>query len=111
MPRDMDVLDFRRMLFIGGRISNEQELFKIFAKLGYEEAEQYALLEFFKWFIAQDLEKVDAVDIAQKYYEFFGMARVMPTLKELTRISMILGDTTDLRSFKSKRRRRQTKLE
>jgi len=102
MPRDMDALDFRKMLFLGGRISNKEKLFKIFAKLGYEEAESYAILEFFKWFLAQD-DKVDAVEIAQKYYEIVGMARVMPTLKELTRISMILGDTTDLRSFKSKK--------
>lgn len=107
MPRDMDVLDFRKMLFIGGRISHDQTLFKTLAKLGYEEAEQYALLEFFKWFQAQDLEKVDAVDIAQKYYELFGMARLMPTLKELTRISMILGDTTDLRSFKKKKKEKK----
>lgn len=105
MTKDMDVLDFRRMLFLGGRISNKEELFKTLAKLGYEEAEQYALLEFFKWFQAQDLEKVDAVDIAQKYYELVGMARLMPTLKELTRISMILGDTTDLRSFKSNKKK------
>lgn len=104
MKKDMDVLDFRRMLFLGGRISNSEPLFKTLAKLGYDEAKQYALLEFYKWFIKQDLDVIDAVEIAQKYYELAGMASLMPTLKELTRISMILGDTTDLRSFRKKRR-------
>lgn len=106
MPRrDMDYLDFKRMLFLGGRISNKEKLFQTLAKLGYEEADMYALLEFYKWFEKQP--DFDVIKVAQKYFELFGMARLMPTLKELTRISMILGDTTDLRSYKNLKKKKK----
>jgi len=100
MPRkEFDILDFKRMTFLGGRISDKETLFKTLAKLGYEEAEMYAMLEFYKWFEKQP-EDFDVILVAQKYYETVGMARVLPTFKELTKLAMILGDTRDIRSFK-----------
>lgn len=102
MPyRDMDILEFRKMLFLGGRISEKVKAFQMLAQLGYESAHKYAILQFFKWLKANP--KANVITAFEKLIEFKGRAELLPTLKELTRITMILGDTTDLRKYKKKK--------
>lgn len=94
----MDILEFKKMLFLGGRISNKVKDFEMLAQLGYESAHKYSILKFYRWL--ETNPKADMITMFEKLLEFKGRAELMPTLKELTRISMILGDTSDLRTFK-----------
>ena len=100
MPRysDMDILDFKRILFLGGRISAKHKFFMEIAKLGYNQAREYALVEFYEWF--EKHPKATLTEMYKQYLRFYGMAEFLPQTKELTRLSMILGDTTDVRKWK-----------
>lgn len=110
MSYDDEILEFKRMLFLGARISKKEPLFKKLASMGYDEAYKYSILEFMKYFL-EFMEKrkgkewtlKDMIDLYQKYCELVGMANLMPTLKELTRISMILGDTREIESWKKQK--------
>ena len=93
-------IDFVQRLYLGGRVSQEHDLFKKIAKLGYEDAETYALLEFFEWYDKHD--EADLMTVTKTLIEFLGMARFLPYTKELTRLSMILGDTRQKRKWKDK---------
>jgi len=102
MSYDDEILEFKRMLFLGARIAKKQPLFQKLASMGYEEAYKYALLEFVKW-LKENREHTDMITVFQKLLEMKGMASLMPTLKELTRISMILGDTREIESWKKEK--------
>lgn len=88
---DADILEFKRLIFLGGRISDKHKFFKEISKLGYDDARQYALLKFWIWFDKN--EKASVEKTYEKYLELHGMAEFLPTTKELTRLSMILGET------------------
>jgi len=105
MSYDDEILEFKRMLFLGARISKKEPLFQKLASMGYEASHQYAECEFAKYFFKFSKEHKnwsfdDILTIYQKYCETVGMAELMPTLKELTRISMILGDTREIEKWK-----------
>lgn len=93
-----DDIAFAERLYLGGRISQKHELFKKISKLGYEEAETYAILEFFEW--SGKHQDADLMTITKKIIELLGMARFLPHTKELTRLSMILGDTRKRKKWK-----------
>lgn len=101
MSYDDEILEFKRMLFLGARIAKKQPLFQKLASMGYEKAHLYAVCEFYKYFQEWKGNEVrDMIELYQKYCELVGMAELMPTLKELTRISMILGDTREFEKWK-----------
>jgi len=85
--------------YLGGRISSSKDLsiFKTLARLGYDEAEEYALLEFFKWFVVSPEATIE--EIMQKGIEFIGQARFMRLTTELTKLSMILGHAKKERDY------------
>jgi len=89
---------FAERLYLGGRISHKHQLFKTISKLGYEEAETYAILEFFEW--VDKNQEADLMVVTKKIIELLGMARFLPHTKELTRLSMILGDTRKRKKWK-----------
>ena len=74
---------------MGGRISNKHTIFKTLGRLGYEEAEQYATLEFLDWFLSTP--EADLMTVLKKATEYIGMGRFMPLTQELTKLSMVLG--------------------
>ena len=98
MPkREFDALEFRRIVALGGRVSQKHRFFKVIAKLGYVEAEKRALLEFWKWL--QKHPKATVEQMLEKYLEYVGMARYLPNSKEVTRLSMILGDSFKIEDY------------
>ena len=98
MSSRRDDLGFAERLYLGGRISHKHELFKALSKLGYEEAETYSILEFFEW--CNKNPKADLMMVTKTMIEYLGMARFLPHTKELTRLSMILGDTRKRKKWK-----------
>lgn len=98
MSSRRDDIAFAERLYLGGRISHTLPLFKKISKLGYEEAETYALLEFFDWWDKN--QEADIMTVTKNIVEFLGMARFLPHTKELTRLSMILGDTRKKKKWK-----------
>lgn len=91
-------LEFAQRLYLGGRISDKHQLFKELSKLGYEEAEMYAMLEYWEWLNKNGDKSLE--DQMKKAVELLGMARFLPHTKELTRLSMILGDTRKRKTWK-----------
>jgi dissimilatory sulfite reductase (desulfoviridin) alpha/beta subunit len=88
--KSVDPLDAGTQIYLGGKVSQKHILFKMLAKLGYDEAEQYAALLYFEWLDKnQDKPLLEQV---KKLIELMGMAHFLPHTKELTRLSMILGD-------------------
>lgn len=94
---DYDPLEWKRYVYLGGRVSAKHKLFQLFAKLGYDEARKIAILKFLRW--KRKNPKADRIKVFEKLLEFKGMANLLPTLKELTRTSMILGNTTKVEDY------------
>ena len=90
--KDFDPLEFKRYVLLGGQVSREHSIFKKLATIGYEDAETYS---FFMWlkFLGENPD-TSFEDGLLKLLEYMGNAHLLPSLKELTRISMILGDTS-----------------
>lgn len=92
-----DPLEFKRWVLIGGQVSAKHPIFQKLAMLGYEEAEIYSFFEWLKY-IGNNPE-ISFEEGLLKLIELTGQAHFLPTLKELTRISMILGDTSKRVSY------------
>lgn len=95
MPRQKQ--PFEQQDFLGGRVSNKHAIFKVLSRLGYEEAEQYAILEFLEWFLVNP--EADLMMVLKKATEYVGMGRFMPLTQELTKLSMILGYARKTRDY------------
>jgi hypothetical protein len=93
----MDILEFKRIIALGGRVSEKHEFFKEIAKLGYDEARETALVKFWIWFMKHPKASVEKMYL--KYLELMGMANFLPNSKEITRLSMIMGDTTKIEDY------------
>lgn len=94
---EYDPLEWKRYLYLGGRVSAKHKLFQLFAKLGYDEARKMAILKFVRW--KRKNPKAKRIKVFEKLLELKGMANLLPTLKELTRTSMILGNTTKIEDY------------
>lgn len=99
MPRK-DPLDFQQYTLLGGIVSSLEglEIFKTIAKLGYEEAEQYMIVEFIEWLVAHPEATVE--EIMKKEIELLGMAHFLPLTNEITKLSMIVGSRTKSKAWK-----------
>lgn len=99
MKKDYDFLDLKTLSFIGGQLSRDEPRFKIYSKLGFERARQYAALtcaeKVLPFLEKQDPDINDFIKLAKTIVEEIGIAELFPTLKELTRITMIQGDKTE----------------
>lgn len=93
MVKDFDPLEYQQRVFLGSLISKKHTFFKIIAKLGYEDAEYYSALEFWIW-LDTHYKTTTLEEQLQKGIELLGMAHFLRNTKELTRLSMILGDTS-----------------
>lgn len=92
------VFDFREWVGLGGRVSEKHELFKDLAMLGYDECEMFAMLDFIEWFANNPDATIE--QCMKEGIKRIGMARLMPHTKELTKLSMMLGDTKRSKSMK-----------
>lgn len=90
--KSIDPLEFQQYLLLGSRVAKGHSEFQMLARLGYDECEQYACLKFIEWFFKEG-KNASIFKIMEKAIEFLGMAHFMPLTKELTKLSMILGDT------------------
>lgn len=94
-----DALDYEQYTFLGGRISSKKglELFQKISKLGYEEAEQYVMIVFLEWLLEHP--KASLEETLKTAVELIGMSHFLPLTSELTKLSMILGDTKKTRKW------------
>lgn len=100
--KDYDYLDLKNLSFIGGQLAQKDKRFQKYAQFGYEKARQYAALVcadiFINWrkkFTKKDPQLSDLIDLAKNIVEELGISELFPTLKELTRITMIKGDSQE----------------
>ena len=86
-----DIFDYKFMRALGGRISRKHPVFEILAMLGFAERETYSLMLFVEWL--EKNPKANGFEIVKKYLEFYGNATFLRETNEITRLSMIVGDT------------------
>lgn len=88
-----DIFDYKFMRALGGRISKKHKIFEMLAMLGFAERETYSLMLFVEWL--EKNPKTTPFEIAKKFLEFYGNATFLRETNEITRLSMIIGDTRD----------------
>lgn len=105
--KDLDILDLQTLSFIGGQLAQAEPRFQKYAKLGFEKARQSAGLSclkiYYTWREAladKQPEIKDWIELSEKFIEELGISELMPTLKELTRITMIQGNKTKNVSYR-----------
>jgi len=102
MTRDYDdLLALKRQIFLGGKVSKKIPFFEEISPLGYDYAEQLAALRFWQWIKQnrKDGKKVSVEEKLEKAIKLLGKADFLRNTKELTRLSMILSDTTKREEF------------
>lgn len=87
----LDNFDFKQTIFLGERVSKMHPYFRDISKLGFEEAEQYSILRFIRWLNKNGDASLE--DVLERALEYIGMAKFLRNTKEITRLSLILGDT------------------
>lgn len=87
-----DLLSLKRQIFLGGKVSKKLTFFEEISPLGYDEAAQLAALKFWQWLKKNRTKSVE--EKIEQVLKLTGMASFMRNTKELTRLSMILSDTT-----------------
>lgn len=93
--KDFDIM---ARLALGREVAEHVEDFKTLAQMGYEEAETYAILDFFEWLDA-NIDK-DIMEITKEFMLKYGRAKFLSNTKEITRLCLILGDTRKRKSWK-----------
>jgi len=109
--KEYDYLDLKQLTFIGGQLAKKDKRFQTYAQFGYEKAHQYAALEsakiFLKWIDElgdKDPDIIQIIELAKRIIEELGISELYPTLKELTRITMIKGDTQEFVPWKQSKK-------
>lgn len=94
--KDFDVM---ARLALGREVAEHVEDFKTLAQMGYDEAEMYALLEYWQW-LNNKGESKDLEEQLKQAILMVGRAKFLCNTKEITRLCLILGDTRKLKSWK-----------
>jgi len=87
-----DVFDYKFKTALGAKISGKHKIFQMLAKLGIIERETYSLMLFVEWL--EKNPKAKAFEITKQFLEFYGQATFLRETTEITRLSMILGVST-----------------
>ena len=91
MPRDKDELT-QEQIFLGGQVSNKHKIFQEIAHLDPDMALAYYVVKHHKeWKKKRTEEGRDKVVL--ELIELLGVIDFMKNTTELTRLSMIMGDT------------------
>ncbi len=87
MKKSTDFL-IEQQIFLGGQVSHKHEVFKEIAHLSPEYAELFCFLKYIpEW------EQLDDDKLILNIIELFGEIDFVRGCSELTKLSMILGDT------------------
>lgn len=81
--------EIEQQIFLGGQISYKHEIFKSLALLSPNYVTAYVMLTKRKEILAQPTP----MEILEKMLYYVGLSQNMQNYTELTRLSMILGDT------------------
>lgn len=87
-PYNQDVIEMQEKIFLGGQISHKYAIFKDIARMTPEYAKAY--------FIIKNMDKWDKMpydEVALEIIEFMGEVEFVRSCTELSRLSMIVGDT------------------
>jgi len=96
MSKRFKDLEFQEYIFLGGKISGVHGEYKELARMNPETARIYLFLEQ----LDELLKEKDALELAKKLVHIFGVTEGMKGMSEITRLSMILGDTRKGKSLK-----------
>lgn len=89
--------EFKHMLSLGRELSEVHPFFKEIAMLGHKDAEDYALLEVMKGFFPDNEAIIEGF---QEITQLVGYATFLKECKEITRLTLALGDTRKRESAK-----------
>lgn len=100
MVKDYDYLDLQNLSFIGGQIAQKDSRYQYYAGVGFDNAEILSYLEIskilIKWIEDNKAPTIlDVIELAKKIFYEVGISELMTTLKELTRITMIKGESQE----------------
>ena len=99
--KDFDIM---ARLALGREVAEHVKPFKILAQMGYDEAETYAVLDFFEW-VNDNIDK-DVMEVTKMFVLMHGRAKFLCNTKEITRLCLILGDTRTRRSWPKKSKKK-----
>jgi len=105
MSKRFKDVEFQEYLFLGGKISGVHTEYKELARMNPEIARVYLFLEN----LDELLKEEDALTLTKKLVHIFGVTEGMKGMSEITRLSMILGDTRKGKSLKSLAKKMQKK--
>jgi len=95
---DYKKFDFKRFLSLGREVSQKHEEFKLLAPLGNDYAEKRASLMFWVWL--QENREASIEKKLEKLIDLRGKAQLLQHLKEVSRLCLILGDTSRREDWK-----------
>jgi len=98
--KDFDIM---ARLALGREVAENVKDFKILAQMGYDEAETYAILDFFEW-LNENMDQ-SLMQITKTFILKYGRARFLTNTKEITRLCLILGDTRMRKSWPKKQKK------
>ena len=93
MSRRRNEFDFREYLALGREVAEMHKDFKMLAPLGIQYAKKRAVLEFWQW-KKQNPAATGAEKII-KLVDLIGKAEMLEGIKELGRLCLILGETSE----------------
>lgn len=105
MSKRFKDLEFQEYIFLGGKISGVHKEYKEMARMTPETATLFCFLEN----IDEILKENNAFKLAKKLIHIFGIGEGMKGMSEITRLSMILGDTRKGHSLKNLRKKMKQK--
>lgn len=103
MSRDLGEFDFKKFLSLGREVSEKHPEFKFLAPLGNTYARKRAAIEFMEWL--KKHSEASAIDKAKAAIEVLGKAELLTHVKEVGRLCLILGDTSERESWGKVERR------
>lgn len=103
MSRDLGEFDFKKFLSLGREVAETHKEFKFLAPLGNTYARKRAAIEFMKYLKKHPDDS--AIDKAKAAIELLGKAELLTHVKEVGRLCLILGDTSNKESWAKVERR------
>jgi len=91
-----DDFEFKKTIYLGNKVANKHKFFQEIAKLGFEDAEDYAFLECMKAFFPEAKTLLEGF---QAITDLTGMANFLKNTKEITRLALILGITEEVKAY------------
>jgi len=91
------VFEFKQFMYLGGQVTKKHGEFGILATLDFQEAEQYQLLQFWNYLV--DHPEATLEKVLEQAIIKIGRGKMLRRTKELTRLSMILGDTRKTKKY------------